>query len=259
MPGPTWYLTFQPRPEAALRLYCLPCAGGGASMFRRWAALLPPWVELRAVRLPGRQGRHREPSFTDCDAAAETLVAALAEPLAAEPPGGYAIFGHSMGALLGYLMIRLRQRAGLPLPALFAVASWPVAGAASEVMPDPDDTDEGFCDTLRTLGGVPPEMLADPEVLALTLPTLRADFRLCRSYRYRPAAPLPIPVAVFGGVEDRVTPPDGLARWQPHSTDFRGLRLFEGGHFFFQDQPAELVAAVTTELTAVRGIQGVNR
>lgn len=258
MPGPTWYLTFPPRPDAALRLYCLPPAGGGASMFRAWGRLLPPWVELRAVRLPGRQGRHREPSFTDCHQAAETLAEALAEPLAAEPPGGYAIFGHSMGALLGYLLIRARQRAGASLPALFAVASWPIAGAGTEVMPDPDDTDEEFCATLRTLGGVPPEMLADPGALAMTLPTLRADFRLCRSYRYRPALPLPCPVAVFGGLDDRVTPPDGLAEWKRHSSDFRGLRIFDGGHFFFQEQPEPLVAAVATELAAVTGRRDPN-
>ncbi|WKU07094.1 thioesterase II family protein [Micromonospora sp. HUAS LYJ1] len=259
MPGSTWYLTYQPRPTAAVRLYCLPCAGGGASMFRRWATLLPDWVELRAVRLPGRQGRHREPSFTDCHRGAEALADALAGPLAAEPPGGYAIFGHSMGAMLGYLLIRLRQRAGLPPPALFAAASWPVAGAAPGVMPDPADTDEDFCATLRTLGGVPPEMLDDPQMLRLTLPILRADFQLCRSYRWRPDGPLPCPVAAFGGIDDRVTPPEGLAEWKQHSADFRGLRLFDGGHFFFQDRPEDLVTAVTSELAATTATGGPNR
>ncbi|MGV9535581.1 thioesterase II family protein, partial [Streptosporangium sandarakinum] len=120
---PSWYLAFEPRPAARLHLYGLPFAGGGVSMFRPWARHLPPWVELRAVRLPGRPGRHRQAPFTDCEEAARWLADALAESSAessagfhaGDPAAGavpYAVFGHSMGALLGYRLTRALLRDG---------------------------------------------------------------------------------------------------------------------------------------------------
>lgn len=240
-----WWLPFEPRPAARLRLYCLPCAGGGASMYRQWPKLLPEWIELRAVRLPGRQGRHREASYTDCDTAADALVAALGH----EPREPFAFFGHSMGAMISYRMTQMLVERGAPAPALLAVASWPQEGVEADSMPDPDD--DRFAESLKLLGGVPPEMLADPEVLRLSLPVVRDDFRLCRSYRRRAAAPLPVPVAAFVGAADTVTPPDAVAGWQAHSEAFLGLHTLPGGHFFLHDQPATVVRTLVPYLERV--------
>lgn len=205
-------------------------------MFRSWVDQLPEWVELRAVRLPGRPGRHREPLFTDVDLAVEALLAGLGTELA----GRYAFIGHSMGAMLAYRMtLALRQRNAV-LPLLLAVASWPPSGASPEVMPEPTDSDAAFAADLRRLGGVPDELLANPAMTKLFLPVLRADFRLCRSYVYRPAAPLGMPVIALGGDTDTVTPPETLASWRHEASDFRGLHLFPGGHFFIADHVPQL-------------------
>lgn len=256
---PAWYLTFQPRPAATAHLYCLPCAGAGPSMFRLWPACLPSWLELRAVRLPGRPGRHREPAFTDCDTAAAYLVDCLRADRAAShatadgDPVPYAIFGHSMGAMLGYRMTRLLQEAGDEPPSLLAFASWPVRGVAPSRMPDPADPDETFLDRVRELAGVPAQLLADASAMALTLPSLRADFQLCHSYAYRDEPALPMGLVTFGGVDDTVTPAVDLAEWQCHSRDFRGLNLFDGGHFFLHDRIPELTSLVVDHLRAALG------
>ncbi|MET9070133.1 thioesterase II family protein [Streptosporangium sandarakinum] len=124
---PSWYLAFEPRPAARVHLYGLPFAGGGVSMFRPWARHLPPWVELRAVRLPGRPGRHRQAPFTDCEEAARWLADALAESSAGssadssvgssagsragDPAAGavpYAVFGqviHTRASLLSSVRV----------------------------------------------------------------------------------------------------------------------------------------------------------
>ena len=240
MPTEPWYLVFKPVPDARLTLYCLPCAGGGPSMFRDWAALLPPWIELRAVRLPGRPGRHREAPFTHVDPAVDALLTGLGPALT----GAYAFVGHSMGAMLAYrLTLALRSR-GLPLPQVFAAASWPPRGAPNHIMPDPADGDATFTAALRTLGGIPDELLADASMLRLALPLLRADFALCRSYSYHPAAPLPMPVIAFGGDSDQVTPPATVATWAGEAADYRGLHLFPGGHFFLNDHAAAVADLV---------------
>ncbi|MFJ4100274.1 thioesterase II family protein [Amycolatopsis japonica] len=246
--GPLWYQAFEARPDARVRLYCLPCAGGGASTYRPWMPFVPDWVELRAVRLPGRQARHREPAFEDCETAAQ----AVAEWLSAEE-GPYALFGHSMGAMLAYRATRILQAEGAALPALLAAASWPVHGVPHVTMPDPDDDDDAFCAKAAGLAGPATDLLDDPDVRALVLPVMRADFRLCRSYVYREEAPLPVPVSVFGGDDDPVTPAETLSDWKEHGEPVLGPRLFRGGHFFLQEHVGDLTAAVMTDLADVLG------
>ncbi|WP_052422538.1 thioesterase II family protein [Nonomuraea candida] len=241
MRTPPWYLAFEPRPSARLHLYALPCAGGGPSAFRPWTRHLPPWIELRAVTLPGRPGRHREPAHTDCDTAARALAAELAEQRVP-----YAIFGHSMGAMLGYRAVRELWSAGGPLPELLAIAAWPVRGALSR--PDPRADDAGFAAWLRALGGLPDEIADDPGALARTLPVARADFTLCASYAYRAEPPLPVPVAAFCGTRDPVAPEHSMTEWAAHTTDFRGLRTFDGDHFFVRERVPELAGAMTAIL-----------
>ncbi|MEQ0564610.1 alpha/beta fold hydrolase [Amycolatopsis sp. NEAU-NG30] len=240
-----WYATFEPRPDAPVRLYCLPCAGGSAEMFRPWARLLPPEFELRAIRLPGRHARHPQPAFTDFDTAGEVVAEALAAEL--RPP--YVLFGHSMGALIAYRMLRALERRGLPEPALFVVASCLVQGIAVDRLPDPAGSDEQFLAVLRRFGGMPPEVLADEEVLAFQLPVLRADFRLCRSYVYRGGEPpVRVPLRVLGGTADPITPRRHLAAWRHHTRRYLGLHTFPGGHFFLRDQVGPVVDALAEDM-----------
>lgn len=217
-------------------------------MFRPWADWLPPEIELRAIKLPGRHARHPRPAFADFDTAGAELAEALGPEL--EPP--YALFGHSMGALIAYRMIRALGPRGFAPPSLYVVASCLVHGIPVDRLPDPDQSDERFIDTLRQLGGMTPEALADPEVLAFTLPVLRADFRLCRSYIYRTGeSPLRVPLRVFGGATDTVTPLEQLATWREHTRHFLGMRSFPGDHFFLRDEVGGVVGAVVDDITAL--------
>lgn len=50
----TWVTCPKPNPQASLRLFCFPYAGGGASTFRSWSNSLPMSVEVFAVELPRR-------------------------------------------------------------------------------------------------------------------------------------------------------------------------------------------------------------
>ncbi|MEK8110162.1 thioesterase domain-containing protein [Micromonospora sp. M12] len=81
-------------PRAAMRLFCLPHAGGGATTFRRWAQLLAPDIEVVAIRLPGRESRLAERPCQRID----QLVPALVRDLEPWLYKRHAWFGHSMGA-----------------------------------------------------------------------------------------------------------------------------------------------------------------
>src|ERR1700733_12636953 len=97
-----WLICPRPNRTAALRLFCLPHAGGGAGLFRGWPASLSPAVEVRGVQPPGRESRISEKPFTRL----EPLVAALTDVLAASIDRPYILYGHSMGALLAFELTR---------------------------------------------------------------------------------------------------------------------------------------------------------
>jgi surfactin synthase thioesterase subunit len=235
------YSVFLPRPDAEIVLYCLPCAGGDAAMFRSWAALLPPTIELRAVRLPGRHARGRDGAVPDFDAAAT----GIADAIGSELRKPYVLFGHSMGALIGYRLMRVLARRGLMTPTLFVVASSLVQGIPQDRLPDPALSDDAFVTALAELDGAAPEVLADPEVLTFALPALRADYAMCRVYSYRAdEPPLDVPVLVLAGTEDTITPVERMPRWQEITRRFRGIERFPGDHFFFRDDAGPLVDTI---------------
>ena len=105
-----WVLTPRPNPNASLRMFCLPYAGGDTWIFHDWQSALPDYVEVCPIRLPGRGSRIAEPPFT----ALGDLVEALGTALDGALDRPFVIFGHSMGALIGFELARyLRRTSGL--------------------------------------------------------------------------------------------------------------------------------------------------
>lgn len=91
-----WLAFHVPAPASWVRLFCLPHAGGSASLFRTWQAELGQDIEVCPVQLPGRENRLREPPLR----ALPDVIAPLVDVLAKHTDKPYALFGHSMGALL---------------------------------------------------------------------------------------------------------------------------------------------------------------
>lgn len=231
--------------SARVRLFCFPHAGAGVAAYRAWRPLLPPDVELALVHLPGREARLAEPPATSMDALLDDLAPALA-PHAARP---YALFGHSMGALLAHETARRLLAAGHAPPArLF------VSGHRAPHLPDPrgalhERPDRELLPELERLGGTPRELLDHPEMMALVLPVFRADLALCASRPRAPAPPLPCAITAFAGADDPVAPPASVGAWDSYGSGFR-LHVLPGGHFFVQAGAREVLRIVASDLAA---------
>ncbi len=225
--GP-WLLCHHPRPACRLRLFCLPFAGGGSWIFRDWAASLPQAVEVWAFQLPGRERRIREDNFSQLDPLANAIVEAL-EPRCHDP---FAIFGHSMGALVGFEVARrLRDRRRAEPTHLFASAHR--APHLPDAMPPIHHLPRAeFIEKLRDLNGTPAEVFENPELLDLVLPVVRADFTLCETYAFRDAPPLGCPISVYGGLHDEHVDREALELWRQHTTGPCTVQTFPGDHFF---------------------------
>src|SRR6202521_1832437 len=99
---PSWIVVPKPRPASVMKVFGVPHAGRGASLFYPWASRLPEWVELCAVQLPGRETRMSERPLTRLGDIVEGLLREIVRQL--DRP--YALFGHSMGALICFELAR---------------------------------------------------------------------------------------------------------------------------------------------------------
>lgn len=233
--------------EAAVRLFCLPHAGASASTYRDWPNWLAPSVEVVPVQLPGRETRRSEPLVSS----AEELVDLLVDPVLARARGPFALFGHSMGALLAYELAHALSGRGRPpehlLVAGCAAPDRPPTGPVVHRLPDADVV-RHVC----WLQGGPSEVLEHEGMRRLLLPVLRADFAVCETYRFRGHMPLGITVTVLGGIDDPTVPASQLTAWRSLSTAAVRVHELPGGHFFLHERLDEVLAIVTAELASAQ-------
>jgi medium-chain acyl-[acyl-carrier-protein] hydrolase len=232
---------------AQLRLFCFSYAGVGPSMYYPWLSLLPAEIEMNLIHLPGRETRLREPAYRQMIPLIQGLTKEIC-PLTDKP---YAFFGYSLGGTIAYELVRAIIREGYP-PSRYLLVASRRAPHLPDNLPDLSTlTDTQFLLEIQSrYNGIPLQILQDPELLSVFMPVMRADFEVLQSYIYRTEEPLSIPIAAYGGDQDRYTPPEHIAAWHIHTSGPFSLKLFSGGHFFYQQQRNELVQDVAGHLTA---------
>lgn len=242
-----WLAKSPPAPDARVRLFCFPYAGGSASTFREWPKALSPGVEVRAVQVPGRGPRLHEPPFRDVYALVEAFLPVMARYL--DKP--FAFFGHSMGGAIAFeLSRRLRRACGVEPRHLFISARraphLELKGPVIYNLPELE-----FREELRQLGGTPAEVLEHPELMEMIVPLLRADISLSQTYKCDTRHSLTCPMTIFGGLRDEYDELEGLAVWREHTVGPFNLKMFEGDHFFINTAQRSILDAVETALLEV--------
>lgn len=243
-----WVIQSRPKPQALVRLFCFPFAGGGASLYHAWHRDLPEQIAMYAVQLPGRENRSAEPLRTDLLALTDELSLALI-PYMDRP---CAFFGHSMGAVVAFeLARRLRARRG-PLPVHLFVSG----RGAPQIKPQSADIhhlpDADFVREVRNLKGTPAAVFESAELMELALPVLRADFIAHETYSYRPEAPLLCPITAIGGEEDDEVCADELVAWREQTCGPFALRFMPGDHFYVQSAHEQVTSLIAEKLTQKR-------
>ncbi len=243
-----WLQSFGPNPQASVRLFCFAHAGGGAAAYRLWHQGLPRHIEVWAIQLPGRAHRLREPALRSIPA----IVAALLPSILPRLDRPFALFGHSMGSMIAFALAHELLKRGAPAPAHLFVSGRRGPGVPSaepplNVLPDADFVAE----LLRRYGGIPAEVLAEPDLMALLLPSLRADIQALETYRPAASSPLPGPVTAYGGADDRLNPPGVLEAWREETRGAFRAKTFAGGHFYLEANRDELLADIAETLRAL--------
>ncbi|MEU0530756.1 thioesterase II family protein [Amycolatopsis tolypomycina] len=233
-----------PATAGNVRLYCLPHAGGSASAFRSWIGRLPG-VTVCPLQPPGRETRQRDTPHTSMS----SYVADLADFVLSSDGAPYAVYGHSLGALVGFELVREIARRGASLPVHLVVSGCP---APQWLTPD-DPIVAGMGDAeivslLRTLGGTPEVFLNDPRVLRLILPPIRADLTVKNTYGYVAGPPLEVPVTALASTSDVRASVESVLAWREQTVrPFRG-HVLDGGHFAVLEQEDVTLAHLAATL-----------
>lgn len=232
-----------------VQLFCFPYAGGGASIYRDWPTHARSFQPV-AVRLPGREIRILERPIDRLPEMVETLADVLRPYTAAR----YAFFGHSMGALIAYELTLRFLDDDVPPPTLLAVSGRqaPHLLNSTEWESTRGVSDARFVEILSGINSQTAQMLSNPALYNLMLPSLRADFRLCEDYCPRQPSQLPVPILAFSGTMDPSVSTDDIREWNRHTNRSFGLEICKGDHFFVNSHAASICSAIGRRLLANR-------
>ncbi|MEO7497448.1 MAG: alpha/beta fold hydrolase [Massilia sp.] len=232
------------------KLYLFPYAGGSAAVFRQWSGYFEAGVELTGIQLPGHGSRMMETAETDYRVLVRDICDAILDDCGATR---FAMFGHSMGALLAhYVALEMAQR-GASQPECLFLSGCKAPHLPRERRDAARMSDADFVDELRRLDGTPAQILDNAELMALMLPTIKADFVLLdRWYEDlgpAPASPaLSVPIIGMSGRRDIHCTDTDIDAWQSHTHGPLETMQYSGGHFFLQSQEARLVADIRERL-----------
>jgi len=231
--------------DKQMTLFCLPYAGGSKYSYREFERVAPSFLKIVTMEYPGRGGRSEERLCTSIPDLLEDLYEQILPSLSA---GSYALYGHSMGGLIAYLLTQKIVRHGETEPQhLF------VTGTRGPLSQSNDDrkiyrlNEKDFVEELRKLKGCPEEILNDPDVFEYFAPILRADFQAIETFKYNASAPVPVAMTVITGTEEDLDE-DDILQWRFETSSTLVFKKFPGHHFFIFQYPLEIIRLVAHTL-----------
>ncbi len=235
-----------------IKLFCIPYAGGSATVYNSWQDHLNRRIQLYPVEMAGRGKRMAEALYNTIDEAADDVIRAIKYEIIDGTP--YAFYGHSLGAAIAYVAAQKIVTERYPNPEHIFFS-----GRGAPHIRRDDRTpyyllpDDEFREKVLDLGGTPKEFFDHPELMEILLPVLKADFRISGIYRHpETITPLPIDISVLTGKEEDLIPGQ-VEGWEDHTTRKCILYHFDGGHFFLHnpEQKMKIMEIINSTLVEI--------
>ena len=187
-----------------------------------------------------------ERPFTNLSHLVETLVPIL-QPYLNKP---FALFGHSMGAVLAFEVARQLRRQDNHNPVhLFACSSpapqRPILKPPIHGLPEA----EFVAEMRNRYNGIPQSIVENNELMQIFLPSLRADLTMLETYVYTSEKPLECSISAFGGLQDSVLSKSTLQEWREQTLKSFTLQMFPGDHFFLHSNKLPFLQILSQEIT----------
>lgn len=227
-------------------LICLPFAGASKFSYRDFEKLTQPSVNVITLELPGRGTRMSETLLKDIHHMVDDIFRQLPKEIFSS---AYAIFGHSMGGLIAYLLAHKITRCDYPKPShLFITGTEGPSSLSREREKKYLLPKEKFIEELKKYQGSPKEVLENKELLDFFLPTLLADFQATENFTYVPKPALDIPITIITG-SDEPMEKDDILLWQKESNHTVEFMELPGNHFFIFKHSYRILDIISRKLS----------
>lgn len=194
---------------------------------------------MLSVELPGRGVRYNEKLLTNLGEILDDIYCQVQYSL--KTP--YAIYGHSMGALLGYLLALKIKKLGYQPPLALLLSGHGAPGIRKERTERFKLSHYDFINEIRKLGGSPEEILNDEKLMLFFEPILRADFEAIETYRHQAQDRLSIPISILIGSQEDITDEEREG-WRDVTDGPVKIHTLPGGHFFIFDHTDEVIKII---------------
>ena len=230
-----------------INLLCFPFAGGNKYSYNQYKEVAGAELNLITYELPGRGERYLERLLIDTDSIVEDILPRIQHAI--KQP--YAIYGHSMGTLIGYLVTKaiIANELNPPMHLFLTGSGSPTT--REHCRPYHRLPREKFINVVKKLGGIEEELAENKDLLNLYEPILRADFRAVETYLHDPSPMLDRNISVMLGQQDKVTMQQALD-WQQVTTGQISVTKFTGGHFFIFNHEKEIVRLIKERCGALQ-------
>lgn len=229
-----------------MKLFCLPYAGSSAVIYEKWKKRLSAHAAVIPLELAGRGVRTKDPFYEGMADAAKDVLERLKAQMDGTP---YGLFGHSMGGMIMYEVCHLIREQGLQPPEALYFSGRPAPEVLRKEAPIHELPDDEFAQEILDMGATSAELFAHKQLMDIFMPILRADFHLVETYVYEDRGPLPWPLTIIAGVDEKWTEAE-IAAWTRHTTAECLIVRMEGGHFYLQENAELLMEYLQGRLAA---------
>jgi len=207
-----------------VKIFAFPFAGGNESSFNK---IFQDFNNVLVYNYPGRGDRIDESPIIDIYQLVDDLYPKFLKELT--NLDAYYIYGHSLGAMVAFLIAKRIEEDGVLKPTKLIVTGFKPPSYPRDKFSH--FVSDKFWERLTSFGGIPIEFIEEPLLQQFFEPILRCDIKLWESYNYSNSSQLSIPIDVFYGSEENITY-DEMCKWKNESSSEVLIKEMEGGHFF---------------------------
>lgn len=230
------------------KLFCFPYAGGSAfSIYSRWKGpLLESGVEVVPVEMAGRGSRMGDEFYRSIDDAVDSFLDIVEN---GSENNDYALWGHSMGAIIVYELAKKLKEKNIKSPQFLLVSGRkPLHIQEDKTAPLYLKPDQEFIEEIISMNGTDPKAFADKSLRDLFLPILKDDFRLLHDYQgIKGKDHVDVPIVAMKGSEETFDELE-YSKWQDLTSAECDILTLEGDHFFINDNLESITEIITDKM-----------